>query len=87
MTITLTRSEDRALNGLRGLPEGAHMLVMCSRRAGTGVILEGSAEDFEELVAFIGDQLADGLVSPTAERALVSLSVKIDPDCGDWLGE
>jgi len=86
MTLTLTKAEDRALNALRGLPEGAHMLVMCSRRAETGVILEGPVEDFDELVAFIGDQLADGLVSATAERALVSLCVKIDPDCEDWLG-
>lgn len=86
MKVSLDKSEYRALNGLRGLPESAHMLVMCSRMTATGGTLMGSVHAFDELVNDISVQIADGLISATAARALYSLCVKIDPDCADWLG-
>ncbi len=87
MTITLTKAQYRAVNDLRGLPEGAHMMVMCSRPTDKGGgILEGDESDFDELVSFIGESLADGMLSETRGRTLGSLCVKIDPDCADWLG-
>lgn len=87
MTITLTKAQYRAVNDLRGLPEGAHMMVMCSRPTDKGGgILEGDEADFDELVSFIGESLADGMLSETKARPLRSLCVKIDPDCADWLG-
>ena len=86
MKVSLDKSEYRALNGLRGLPEGAHMLVMCSRPTTTGATLVGSADTLDELVSAISEQIADGMLSATAVRALYSLCVKIDPDCADWLG-
>lgn len=86
MQVTLTQTEYRALNALRGLPQGAHMLVMCSLPTATGATLEGSDDDFSEILSFIGEQMADGMLSETAERALRSMCLKIDPDCADWLG-
>jgi len=86
MNVTLNKAQYRALNKLRGLPDGAHMLIMCSRSTETGGVLAGSEQDFEELVEFISREMADGMLSATAARALGSLCVKIDPDCADWLG-
>ena len=86
MKITLNKSQYRAVNGLRGLPEEAHMLVMCSKLAPTGGILEGSEEAFEQLVAFISEEIAEGMLSAAASRALRTLCVRIDPDCANWLG-
>ncbi|MEQ1505862.1 MAG: hypothetical protein ABMB14_26745 [Myxococcota bacterium] len=86
MKVSLTKAEYRAVNALRGLPEGAHMLIMCSSATETGGVLEGSEGAFEELVSFIGEAMADGMLSATAIRALWALCVKIDPDCADWLG-
>ena len=87
MTITLNKSQYRALNALRGLPEEAHMLIMCSSLTPTGGgILEGPEEAFDELVEFISGELAEGMVSASASKALLSLCAALDPDCVDWLG-
>ncbi|MEL6185865.1 MAG: hypothetical protein AAFU79_14675 [Myxococcota bacterium] len=82
----LSKPESRALNTLRGLPEDVHMMVMCSTIGPDGTILEGSEETLEELVEFIGEMLSEGMVSARDEAPLISLCLKIDPDCLDWLG-
>ena len=84
MRVAVNKAEYRALNGLRGLPAGAHTLVMCALPTPTGGVLDGSETDFAELVSFIGGEIADGTLP--ASRALLSLCLKIDPECGDWLG-
>jgi len=84
--LTVSRAEHGALDALRGLPHSAHMLVMCSRTTPTGGILDGSEEAFEELVSFIGEEMADGTLSASSSRTLYSLCVRIDPSCRDWLG-
>ncbi|MFT4625683.1 MAG: hypothetical protein ACI8PZ_004354 [Myxococcota bacterium] len=86
MKVTLNKSQYRALNNLRALPADAHMLIMCSKLTPTGGVLDGSQDAFDELVGFISGEIADGMVSATAARALASLCVKIDPSCADWLG-
>lgn len=86
MKVSINKSQNRALNDLRGLPHAAHMLVMCSRSTPTGAELEGSDEAFAELVSFIGEEMAEGMLSPAASKALRSMCVKIDPECADWLG-
>jgi hypothetical protein len=86
MRVTLNKTQYNAINKLRGLPDGAHMLIMCSRMIPTGGVLDGSEAAFDELVEFISGEIADGMLSATATRALASLCVKIDPDCADWLG-
>ncbi len=87
MKVSLTKAEYRAVNALRGLPDGAHMLVMCSTMTPTGSgILEGSKDAFEELVSFVGEEMAEGMLSAAAARTLGSMCVKIDPECADWLG-
>jgi hypothetical protein len=86
MRVPLTKAQYRAVNALRGLPEGAHMLIMCSRATETGGVLEGSEDAFEELVSFIGEEMGEGMLSATASQALWSLCVEIDPDSSDWLG-
>ncbi len=86
MKLSLTKAEYRAVNALRGLPDGAHMMVMCSNfnDDGSGE-LEGDEDDFAELVSFVGEEMAEGRLSATASRALRSLCVRIDPGCADWL--
>ena len=84
--VTVNRSQYRAINDLRGLPDEAHMLIMCSSPTKTGGILEGSEEAFDELVAFISSEMAEGMLSASAHRTLGALCVKINPDCEDWLG-
>jgi hypothetical protein len=86
MKVALTKAEYRAVNALRGLPEGAHMLIMCSRLTETGGELSGSEDAFEELVSFIGEEIGEGMLSAAAARTLSKLCVKIDPECGEWLG-
>lgn len=86
MKVTINRSEVKALNDLRGLPEDAHMMVMCMESTEDGGVLEGSETAFEALVDFIGEELAEGLVRGDP-RHLVSLCEKIDPDCVEWLGQ
>ena len=86
MKVSLDAAQYRALNDLRGLPEGTHLLVMCATSTATGGILVGDEKDFEELVSFIGGEMAEGMLSATASRALRSLCLKIDADCADWLG-
>lgn len=86
MRVSVTTAQYRALNDLRGLPDAAHMPIMCSLPTETGGQLDGSDEAFEELVSFIGPEMSEGLLSATASRALRSLCVKIDPRCAEWLG-
>jgi hypothetical protein len=86
MRVALTKTEFRALNALRGLPEDAHYLVMTSSPTPTGGELDGDEDAFEELVAFIGEELAEGMLSASAAKTLWRLAVKIDPSCAEWLG-
>jgi hypothetical protein len=86
MRIDITQRERRALDKLRGLPSGAHMLLMCAHRTESGATLEGSEEAFTELIDFISEELADGMVSAASGAVLYALCVRIDPDCADWLG-
>jgi hypothetical protein len=87
MKVSITRTQWHALTDLRGLPEGAHMLVMCSAPTETGAVLDGDQDAFDELVAHIGEDLGDGMLRGSAAKALVALCLKIDPRCGDWLGQ
>jgi len=86
MQVTLTKAQHRAVNALRGLPAGAHMLVMCSSSTESGGILDGNSNDFDELVSHINEELADGTISASASRTLAAVCVKIDPSSADWLG-
>lgn len=86
MQVELNKSQYRALNALRGPPEDVHMMIMCSTRTATGGRIEGSQQTLDQLVAFVNEQIAYGMVSASAARALTSLCVKIDPNCADWLG-
>jgi hypothetical protein len=86
MKVSLNKSQYRALNDLRGLPEAAHMLLMCSLLTDTGGVLEGDEEAFAELVSFIGAEMAEDMLSATASRSLRTLCLKIDPGCAEWLG-
>lgn len=58
------------------------MLLMTARPDA----LEGDEDDFQELVEFIGEELAEGMFSKADADTLVDLCLKIDPNCGDWLG-
>ena len=86
MKVALTKGEYQAVNALRGLPEGAHMLIMCSSPTATGGLLEGSKDDFEELVSFIGEEMVDGSLPASAQRVLYAACLKIDPGCAARLG-
>ncbi len=86
MKVSLNKAQFRAVNDLRGLPEGAHLMVMTSRFTPTGGVLEGAPEDFEELIAFVGEELAEGTLNASAARALRAMCVAIDPSSADWLG-
>lgn len=82
MRISIEPREAHALHRLRGLPDGAHLLLMTSR----GDTLEGSQEAFDELVERISDDLVEDMVSRADRNTLVALCLKIDPSCVDWLG-
>ena len=86
MKVTLTEAEYQAVNALRGLPPNAHLLIMCSRMTPTGGELDGSEEDFEELVSHLSGEIASGVVPRAKVSALWKLCVKIDPACAAWLG-
>lgn len=86
MKISITRREHDALHNLRGMPTSVHLMVFAARFTPSGAVLEGSRAKLDALVAFIGEELGDGLVSPGDAPALASLCAKIDPDCLEWLG-
>ncbi len=62
------------------------MLLMRSRQTEEGAVLDGSEEDFAELVEFIGEDLAEGMLTARAASSLSELCIRIDPSCADWLG-
>ena len=86
MRITLNKSEARALNRLRGLPERAHFLLMCAQATETGMALDGTKAAFDELVDFLIEELDEGM-APVGDRAvLASIAGRIDPKCLRGLG-
>lgn len=87
MKVSITRAQWHALNDLRGLPQGAHMLVMTSAPTETGATLEASKDAFDELVAHISEDLGEGMLEGSAAKALTAMCLKIDPRCRDWLGQ
>jgi hypothetical protein len=86
MKVSATKTQWLALNDLRGLPERAHMLVMCSIPSEEGGVLEGSKEAFGELIEHINEDLCEGMLTGRAATALKALCLKIDPRCAKWLG-
>jgi len=86
MKVKLDPSQSRALAGLQGLPARAHMLIMCSRPDPSGDILEGTQDDFDELVEHISAEFAEGMVSYRDAPLLYAICIKIDPNCAEWLG-
>ncbi len=86
MMVSITKTQYLALNDLRGLPEGAHMLVMCSIPSEEGAVLEGSKEAFGELIEHINEDLCEGMLTGPAAKALKSLCLRIDRRCAEWLG-
>ena len=86
MRIKINRSETRALNNLRGLPDDVHMMLMTMTFADDGGVLDGTKETFDFLVEFIGELLAEEMLSDRDASVLTSLCQKIDPGCVDWLG-
>ena len=85
MKSTVNMSQYRALNALRGVPDGVHMMIMCSRRTEDGAEIEGAESDFRALVEFVGEEVAEGLVVGGAARALVALCEEIEPGCSEWM--
>ena len=83
MRIPIDARQAQALNTLRGLPERAHLLLMESDMS----TLDGAKKAFDELVAFISDELAEGRVGRRDAEALIELCLRIDPSCSAWLGQ
>ena len=86
MQLTITRAQERALNTLRGTPDDVHMMLMTVRPTGDGAILQGTEETFANLVTFISDDIAEGMLAKKAIGPLSTLCIQIDPDCANWLG-
>jgi hypothetical protein len=86
MKVFITKTQCFALNDLRGLPERAHMLVMCSIPSEEGAVLEGPDEAFAELIEHINEDLCEGSLAKPVAAALTSLCLKVDPRCAEWLG-
>lgn len=84
--VKLDLPQSRALAALRGLPARAHMLIMCARPDRSGDILEGTQDDFDELVEHISSEFAEGMVSARDAPLLYAICIKIDPNCAEWLG-
>jgi hypothetical protein len=83
VTVTLDKAEYRLLNQFRGLPEDAHMLVMCSRSGPDGGgVLDGDPEAFAELRSYVGEEIEQG--RPTGRRALMSMYTKLDLACAEY---
>lgn len=77
--MTVSRAQSLALNELRGLPEKVHMMLMMGQRTEAGELLQGTEETFAELVSFIAEDLAEGMVSGRSIpplRALCSKSTR-----------
>ncbi len=86
MKVSITKTQWFALTDLRGLPERAHMLVMCSMPREGGAVLEGSRDAFDELIEHINEDLCEGMLTGPAAKALTALCLKLDPRCAEWLG-
>jgi len=62
------------------------MLVMCAHPDPSGDTLEGTKDDFDELVEHISGEFAEGMVSNRDAPLLYAICIKINPDCAEWLG-
>lgn len=78
MQLTLSRSESNAVYDLRGVPQGAHLLLMTGRPVGMETLLDGPNEWFDELVGHMYEELEEGLVSPARSRTLARLLERIE---------
>ncbi len=82
MRVQLKPAEALALQDVRGLPEAAHLLVMCMS---SDWVLEGSRASFDLLVDAISEDLADGMHAAETSRLLADICLEIDPTRADWL--
>ena len=86
MQVEISEAESRALNKLRGLPQGVFMMIVTARPLAQGETLQGEEASFQELIEFIDEEIAEGMVSGRAASLLFDLCVRMDPSCADWLG-
>ena len=86
MKVNIARAQYVALMEIYGPPENVHSMIMCSTPQDGKFILEGSAEDFEDLLSLIGEEIGDGICSKTNAKHLLSVCKKVDPSSLDWIG-
>jgi hypothetical protein len=77
--VELNKAEFRVVNDLRGLPQGAHFLVMTSRSTPTGGALDGPPKAFAELVAHLWEDIEEDVVPKGKLRTYLALCEKLAP--------
>lgn len=86
MKVELTNAQYYALCDIYGPPEDLHYMFMTAASAGQKHIIEGSDEEFDELLNLISEEVGEGICSQKNARHLLSVVKKIDPSSLDSMG-
>ena len=86
MKVNVSNAQYSALMEIYGLPENVNSMIMCCAPEAGKWTLEGDAEDFEDLLSVISEEIGKGVCSQTNARHLSSLCKKVDPSSLDWIG-
>jgi len=65
MKVNVSNAQYFALSEIYGPPENVNSMIMCCSPEDGRWTLEGDAEDFEDLISIIGEEIGESICSQT----------------------
>lgn len=87
MEVKISMKQYCALSDIYGPPQNIHYMITCARLENENWVLEGKAEEFDELLSLISEEIGEGLCSKANARELLGVCKKVDPSSLDWIGQ
>jgi hypothetical protein len=86
LKVELSKAQYNALLDIYGPPEAVHYMLMTAKPFTNKYVIDGTADEFEQLLNIISEEIGEGICSQTNAKHLLSVCKKVDPSSLDWIG-
>jgi hypothetical protein len=86
LKIELSNPQYNALLHIYGPPETVHYMFMTAKIVNKTYVINGTNDEFEELLNVISEEIGEGNCSRTNAKHLFSVCKKVDPSSLNWIG-
>ena len=86
MEIELNKAQYTALLDIYGPPEAVHYMLMTANFVDNKYVINGTDDEFEELLNIISEEICEGTCSRKNASQLLRVCKKVDPSSLNWIG-